>query len=84
MKPTNSFRYVLTFTCCPRKNINNVPKRIALRLRTICDTDEKFDIRSSEYHNYLNARDCKPTLVKRQFHVIKNVNRDEARQVKQK
>ena len=37
-KPTNSFTYVLASTCYPKKNINNVPKGIALRLRTICDT----------------------------------------------
>ena len=53
------------------------------RLRRICNTDEKFDIRSSEYQNHLIARDYKPTLVKRQFHAIKN-NRHEARQVKPK
>ena len=83
-KLTNSFTYVLPSTCYPKKNINNVPKGIALRLRRICDTDEKFDIRSYEYQNYLIARDYKPTLVKRQFHAIKNISRREARQVKQK
>ena len=83
-KPTNSFTYVLPSTSNPKKNINNVPKGIALRLRRICDTDEKFDIRSYEYHNYLIARDYKPTLVKRQFHAIKNISRCEARQVKPK
>ena len=56
-KPTNSFTYVLPSTCYPKKNINNVPKGIALRLRRICDTDEKFDIRSYKYQNYLIARD---------------------------
>ena len=83
-KPTNSFTYVLPSTCYPKKNINNVPKGIALRLRRICDTDEKFDIRSYEYQNYLIARDYKPTLVKRHFHAIKNISRREARQVKPK
>ena len=78
LKPTNSFTYVLPSTCYPKKNINNVPKGIALRLRRICDTDEKFDIRSSEYQNYLIARDYRPTLVKRQFHTIKNISRREA------
>ena len=78
MKPTNSFTYVLPSTCYPKKNINNVPKGIALRLRRICDTDEKFDIRSSEYQNYLIARDYRPTLVKRQFYTIKNISRREA------
>ena len=57
---------------------------IGLRLRKVCDTDEKFDIRSSEYQNYLIARDYKPTLVKKQFHAIKNISRQEARQVKPK
>ena len=47
-KPTNRFIYVLPSTCYPKKNIKNVPKGIALRLRRICDTDEKFDIRSYE------------------------------------
>ena len=81
---TNSFTYVLPSTCYPKKNINNVPKGIALRLIRICDTDEKFYIRSYEYQNYLIARDYKPTLVKRQFHAIKNISRREAREVKPK
>ena len=63
-KPTNRFIYVLPSACYPKKNIKNVPKGIALRLRRICDTDEKFDIRSYENQNYLIARDYKPTLVK--------------------
>ena len=51
-KLTDSFTYVLPSTCYPKKNINNVTKGIALRLRRICDTDEKFDIRSSDYQNF--------------------------------
>ena len=42
-KPTNSFTYVLPISCYPRKSINNIPRGIALRLRRICDTDEKFN-----------------------------------------
>ena len=83
-KPTKSFTYVLPCTCYSKKNINNVPKDIALMLRRICDTDEKFDIRSYEYQNYLIGGDYKPTLVKRQFDAIKNISRREARQVKPK
>ena len=75
VKPTNSFTYVLPSTCYSKKNINNVLKGIALRLRTICDTDEKFYICSYEYQNYLIAGHYKPTLVKRQFHAIKNISR---------
>ena len=68
--PTNTFTYVLPSTCYPKKSINKAPKRMALRLRRICNSDKKFDIRSSEYQNYLIARDYNPNLVKKQFHSI--------------
>ena len=55
-KPTNSFTYVLPSTCHPKKRINKVPKGNALRIKIICDSDEKFDIGSSEYQNYLTVR----------------------------
>ena len=83
-KPTNSFTYVLPSTCYPKRNINNVPKGIALRLRRICDSDETFDIRSNEYQSYLIARDYNPSLVKKQFQSVKNITRNEARQVRPK
>ena len=83
VKPANSFMYVLPSTCYPKKFINNVPKGIALRLTSICDADEKFEIRSYEYQNYLIARDYKPNLFKRQFHAIKNISRRETRQLSQ-
>ena len=63
-KPTNSFTYVLPSTCYPYKNIRNVPKGIALRLRRICDTEEKYNQRSSGYQNYLIGREYNPALVK--------------------
>ena len=44
-KPTNSFTYVLPSICYPNRNIRSVPKDIALRLRRICDSDEKYDER---------------------------------------
>ena len=43
-KPTNSFTFVLPSTWYPKKNINKVPKWIALRLRRKCNSDEKFNI----------------------------------------
>ena len=61
-----------------------IPKGIALRLIRLCDSDEKFDIRGSEYQNYLIARDYNPTLVKKQFRSVKNMGRSDARQVKPK
>ena len=56
-KSTNSFTYALPSTCYPNRNIKNVLKGIALRLRRICDSDEKYDERSEEYQKYLIARD---------------------------
>ena len=54
---------------------------IALRLRRICNSDEK---QSSEHQNYLIARDYNPTLVKKQFHYVRNMSRKDAKQVKPK
>ena len=83
-KPTNSFTYDLVSTCYPKKSINKVPKGIALRLRTIRDGYEKFDIRSSEHQGYLIVRDYNPTLVKKQFPSVRNMTRSDARQIKPK
>ena len=79
-KPTNSFSYTSPNTCYPKNNICNIPKGIALRLRRICDDDETFDKRSTEYQNYLIAREHKPSLVKQQFSEIRKKTRAEARQ----
>ena len=48
-KPTKSFTYVKSFTCYPHKNINNVLRRIGLRLHRIYETDGKFESRANEY-----------------------------------
>ena len=83
-KPTNSFTYVLPSTCYPMKNINEVPQGIALRLRRICDTTEKYKSRADEYKNYLLARDYKPSLVDEQFKKISKISREDARKSKPK
>ena len=77
-KLTNSFMYVLPTTCYPRKSINNIPHGTALRLRRICDSDEKFKHRSKEYKNYLIARDYHPGLVDKQFRKVEMTSRDNA------
>ena len=64
-KPTNSFTYVLLSTCYPFKNIRNVPKGFALRLRGISDTHERYSQRSSEYQKYIIGTEYNPTLVKK-------------------
>ena len=78
-KPTNSFKYVLPTTCYPRKCINNIPHGIALPLRKIRDSDEKFKDRSEEYKNYLVARDYHPGLVDKQFRKVVMTSRHNAR-----
>ena len=83
-KPTNSFTYVLPSTCYPMKNINKVPQGIALRLRRICDTTEKYESRADEYKNYLLARDYKPSLVDKQFKKISKISREDASKNKPK
>ena len=45
-KPTNSFSYTTPNTCYPKKNISNIPKDTALRLRRICNDYVAFDQRS--------------------------------------
>ena len=83
-KPTNSFTYVLPSTCYQRKNINIVPRGIALSIRRICDNDEIFAARSKEYGNYLIARGYNTTLVKKQFTEVSNIARVDARKKTEK
>ena len=71
---------MLPTSCYPRKSLNNLPRGIALRLRRICDTDEKFDSRSIEYKNYLIVRDCKPSIVNKHFAHVSSLSRQQARQ----
>ena len=71
VKATNSFTYVLPST-----------STIALRLRRICDSDDKFEERSVQYQKYLVARDYKPSKVKKQFSDVRKMSRGEARRPK--
>ena len=54
------------------------PKNIPLRLRRICDSDEKYDERSEDYQKYLLARDSQPGFVKRQLQEVRKLSRSEA------
>ena len=83
-KPTKRFTYVMPITFYPSSNINNVPRGIALRLKRICGSDEKFTARSNEYKNYLIARDYKPKVVKKHFSEISKLTRTKDRQIKPK
>ena len=81
-KDTDKFTYVLPSTCFLKNNIESILKVVALRLRRIGDSDEKFEKHSAEYQNYLIARDYKPGRVKKQFSDIKKLTGEEARKPK--
>ena len=66
-KVTNNFTYVDPETCYPYRKINKIPEGIALSLRRICNSDEKYEKRSNEYQNYVIARNYFPSLVAKQF-----------------
>ena len=83
-KPNNSFTYLKPSTYYPRENINNVPCGIALRLRRIYDTDDKFESRANEYKQYLIARDYKPSLVDEKFQEVSKITRTEPREKRPK
>ena len=72
------------YVCASFYMLSNILKSIALRFRRICDSDEKFDMRIDEYQNYLIARDCNISLVKKQFHSVRSISRSEFRQVSRK
>ena len=82
-KPINSSTYVLPTSCYPRKSINNIAHGIALRLRSICHTDEKLNSRSIEYENYENyliITEYKPSIVNKHFAHVLTSSRQQARQ----
>ena len=82
VKDTDSFAYVLSSTCFPTNNIENISKGIALHLRRIFDSYERFGKHSVECQNYLIARVYKPGKAKKQFLGIKKVTTEEARKPK--
>ena len=62
-KPTNNFHYTTPSTCYLKEKMRNIPLSIALRLKRICDDNVTLDKQSSEYQNYLTARDHKAPIV---------------------
>ena len=47
-KDTDSFTYFLPSTCFSKNNIENIPNGVAVHLRRIYDSDEKFEKHSAE------------------------------------
>ena len=78
--PTNSFTYVLATIYYPIKRISKIPHDIALRLRCIYYSDEKFNSLAIEYKNYLIAREYKPYTVNKHFVHVSSLCKEQARQ----
>ena len=55
------------------------PKGVALRLRRICDSDDKFEERNVQNQKYLVAIHYKPSKVIKQFSDVRKISREEAR-----
>ena len=66
------------------KNISKVSQGIALRLRRIHDTTEKYESRANEYKNCLLSSDDKPSIVDEQFKKNSQISREDARKSKPK
>ena len=65
-------------------NINNILREISLRRRPICDSYEKFTVRSNECKDFLIVRKYKHKVAEKHFSKISNFSRAEARQTKPK
>ena len=75
----------MSSTCGIYDNINNIPRGFALRIKLICDSDEKITLRSKEYKNNLIDEGSKSKLLEKHFSKISNLStRAEARQIKHK
>ena len=77
-KPINSFTYVLCGTWYPSNNINNTPREIVLRLRRVCNSNEKFTACSNELKNYITAREYKYKVVEKNT-LVRFLNYEELR-----
>ena len=72
VKDNNNFTCFLPYICFPKNNFESIPRGIALGVRSIHNSDEKFEKHSKEYQNYLISRGYQPGKVKGNFQIYKN------------
>ena len=77
-KSTDSHLYLLPDSCHPKKNTENIPYGVALRLRRICSKEETFDNRSKEYKQYFVNRDYDHGKVLKHFEKVEQITREDA------
>ena len=75
-KPTDAHLYLHSKSCHPKK--------LLLRLKRICSTDEEFHKNSIEYSDYLVNRGHSKSSINRAFEKVSNLTRTEARIPKRK
>ena len=67
MKSTDTHQYLLHTSCHPNHVKKPIPFSLALRIRRICSTDEKFKQRTSELLEFLCKRGHKRQYVQAQI-----------------
>ena len=78
-KPTDGHLYLHNDSCHPRSTKLGVEKGVALRLRRICSTEEKFEKQSKNYMAFLANREHPPKEIIKNFEQTKQLSRREAR-----
>ena len=78
-KPIDSHLYLHAKSCHKASSIRDIQKGVALRLRRICSTGNKYSSKSVEYQDYLSCRGHDPKIVHDTFAEISKVTRNDAR-----
>ena len=79
-KPTDSHLFLQGSSCHKKSSVTGIQKGVALRLRRICSTDEEYKVNSKKYKAFLVSRGHKPSTVVKNFQIVDNLSREEARQ----
>jgi hypothetical protein len=78
-KPTDGHLYIHHDSCHPKSTKLAVQKSVALRLKIICSTDEKYAEKAKDYKAFLVTRNHRPEDVITNFEKIESVDRANAR-----
>ena len=71
--------YLLAQSCHKKSSIRGIQKGVALRLRHICGTDNKYSPKSIKYQDYLTRGGHDPKTVDDTFEKISKITRSDAR-----
>ena len=77
-KKTDGHMYLLPSSCHFHTVSENIPYGVALRLKRMCSTETKFNMKSDEYQTHLIARGHSKKRVRKQFHKASLISREAA------